>query len=81
MFGVVPWHLRREQAGLQLESVEQWHCRQRIAHQPDGGAFVEIQGTAEGHAFRRDELDALLELAAAGIERLHALQRAALQSS
>ena len=47
----------------------------------DGGAFVEIQGTAEGHAFRRDELDALLELAAAGIERLHALQRAALQSS
>ena len=47
----------------------------------DGGAFVEIQGTAEGHAFRRDELDALLELAAAGIERLHALQRAALQAS
>ena len=45
------------------------------------GAFVEIQGTAEGPAFRRDELDALLELAAAGIERLHALQRAALQAS
>src|SRR6185312_12605907 len=26
----------------------------------NGGAFVEIQGTAEGHAFRRHELDALL---------------------
>jgi len=25
-----------------------------------GGAFVEVQGTAEGHAFRRHELDQLL---------------------
>ena len=44
----------------------------------DGGAFVEVQGTAEGHAFRRDELDALLNLATSGIDHLHALQRAAL---
>ena len=44
----------------------------------DGGSFVEVQGTAEGHAFRRDELDALLDLAASGIDRLHALQRAVL---
>jgi ribonuclease PH len=29
----------------------------------DGGGFIELQGTAEGHAFRRDELDALLGLA------------------
>ena len=28
-----------------------------------GGAFVEVQGTAEGHAFRRHELDQLLDLA------------------
>jgi ribonuclease PH len=46
----------------------------------DGGAFVELQGTAEGHAFRRHELDAMLELAARGIERLHTLQRDALRS-
>ena len=26
----------------------------------DGGGFIELQGTAEGHAFRRDELNALL---------------------
>jgi len=32
-----------------------------------GGAFVEVQGTAEGHAFRRHELDQLLDLAAQGI--------------
>jgi len=44
----------------------------------DGGSFVEVQGTAEGHAFRRDELDALLDLAARGIDHLHGLQRAAL---
>jgi len=44
----------------------------------NGGAFVEIQGTAEGHAFRRHELDALLNLAAAGIGELFALQAQAL---
>jgi ribonuclease PH len=46
----------------------------------DGGTFVELQGTAEGHAFRRHELDELLNLAAAGIQRLFALQLEALQS-
>ncbi len=44
----------------------------------DGAAFVEVQGTAEGHAFRRDELDALLTLASEGIARLHAAQAEAL---
>jgi len=43
-----------------------------------GGAFIEVQGTAEGHAFRREELDRLLDLAAAGIGRLCALQLEAL---
>jgi ribonuclease PH len=36
-----------------------------------------VQGTAEGHAFRRHELDRLLDLAAAGIGRLHAAQLSA----
>ena len=44
----------------------------------DGGGFIELQGTAEGHAFRRDELDALLGLAESGIAELLAAQRAAL---
>jgi ribonuclease PH len=39
-----------------------------------GGAFVEVQGTAEGHAFRRNELDQMLDLASAGIARLHTAQ-------
>jgi ribonuclease PH len=42
------------------------------------GGFVEVQGTAEGHAFRRDELDGMLELAGAGIQQLLAAQREAL---
>jgi len=46
----------------------------------NGGAFIEVQGTAEGHAFRRHELDALLNLAASGIGELCALQAQALES-
>ncbi len=44
----------------------------------DGGGFIEMQGTAEGHAFRRDELDAMLALAEKGIAELCAMQQAAL---
>jgi len=44
----------------------------------DGGGFIELQGTAEGHAFRREEMDAMLGLAQKGIEELFAMQRAAL---
>jgi ribonuclease PH len=44
----------------------------------DGGGFIEVQGTAEGHAFRREELDAMLALAAKGCAELVAAQRAAL---
>ena len=44
----------------------------------DGGGFIEVQGTAEGHAFRREELDALLALASAGVTELCAMQREAL---
>jgi ribonuclease PH len=45
----------------------------------DAGAFVEVQGTAEGHAFRRDELDAMLDLADSGIKDLLQHQREALE--
>ncbi|WP_332675603.1 ribonuclease PH [Aromatoleum sp.] len=42
------------------------------------GGFVEVQGTAEGAAFSRAELNALLELADAGIRRLVEAQKRAL---
>ncbi len=44
----------------------------------NGGGFIEVQGTAEGHAFRRHELDGLLDLAAASCQRLFAAQAEAL---
>jgi ribonuclease PH len=43
-----------------------------------GGGFIEVQGTAEGHAMKRDELDELLLLATQGTATLFELQRAAL---
>ena len=42
------------------------------------GRFVEVQGTAEGMAFSRSELDSLLGLAEAGIKELTGLQSAVL---
>jgi len=44
------------------------------------GAFVEVQGTAEGAAFGRDELDALLDLGAKGCADLTREQNDALSS-
>ena len=44
----------------------------------DGGGFIELQGTAEGHAFRKDELDQLLVLADKGIKELLEAQSTAL---
>ncbi|MGR9071622.1 MAG: ribonuclease PH [Gammaproteobacteria bacterium] len=46
----------------------------------DAGAFVEIQGTAEGHAFRKDELDAMIGLAERGIRQLLEKQKEALEA-
>ena len=46
----------------------------------NGGAFIEIQGTAEGHAFRRHELDEMLGLAREACEQLFAAQLASLQA-
>jgi ribonuclease PH len=44
----------------------------------EAGAFIEVQGTAEGHAFLRRELDQLLDLAAAGIREVQSAQAYAL---
>jgi len=44
----------------------------------DGGAFIELQGTAEGHAFHRDELGRMLDLAERGVQQLMRLQADAL---
>ena len=47
----------------------------------EGGGLIEVQGTAEGAAFSRAELNALLDLAELGGRRLFELQRAAVRSA
>jgi ribonuclease PH len=45
------------------------------------GRLLEIQGTAEGAPFSRPELNAMLDLAQAGISELQAQQKAALAAA
>jgi ribonuclease PH len=47
----------------------------------EAGRFVEVQGTAEGHAFSEDEFTAMLGLAKIGIETIITAQDAALDSA
>jgi ribonuclease PH len=46
----------------------------------ESGGFIEVQGTAEGAPFARDELNGMLDLAAAGINELISKQKEALAS-
>jgi ribonuclease PH len=46
----------------------------------DAGTFVEVQGTAEGKPFARSDIDALLDLATSGLQRLFEAQADALAS-
>lgn len=45
------------------------------------GRFIEVQGTAEGAPFTREEMDELLGLAVRGIETLIGVQRAAIEQA
>ena len=44
------------------------------------GRLVEVQGTAEGEPFARDQLSEMLDLAASGIAQLTEVQRGALEA-
>ncbi|HEV7915634.1 MAG TPA: ribonuclease PH [Albitalea sp.] len=66
---------------LDLEYVEDAACGTDMNVVMTGsGGFVEVQGTAEGAAFSRDEMGQLLQLADKGIRELVAAQRKALAS-
>jgi ribonuclease PH len=47
----------------------------------EAGQFIEVQGTAEGHAFRREELDKLLDLAVDGVRGIMQAQDAAVAAA
>jgi len=66
---------------LDLEYVEDVACDTDMnVVMTAGGHFVEVQGTAEGAAFSRAEMDRLLALADRGIAELVRRQREALQA-
>ncbi len=71
----------RNTAVLDLDYAEDSDCETDLnVVLNDALGFIELQGTAEGHAFRQDELDAMLALARKGVTALHAAQREALAS-
>jgi ribonuclease PH len=66
---------------LDLDYVEDSGCDTDMNVVMTGaGHFVEVQGTAEGHPFTREEMSQLLDLAASGIRDLVKAQRASLAS-
>ena len=68
-------------AVLDLDYAEDSSCETDMNVVMTGqGGIVEIQGTAEGVPFTRQELDALVSLAAGGIQQLIVAQREALGS-
>jgi ribonuclease PH len=68
-----------DQALLDLEYIEDSQCDTDMNVVMTGaGHFVEVQGTAEGVAFTRQQMDSLLALAEKGIGELIALQQSAL---
>jgi ribonuclease PH len=66
---------------LDLEYIEDSACDTDMNVVMTGaGNFVEVQGTAEGVAFSRSEMDALLQLAEKGIRELVVMQQQSLKS-
>jgi ribonuclease PH len=66
---------------LDLDYAEDSQCDTDMNVVMDGkGGFIELQGTAEGEAFSREHLNALLGLAGKGIDELLALQQNALDA-
>jgi ribonuclease PH len=65
---------------LDLDYAEDSECDtdMNVVMLADGG-LVEVQGTAEGHPFSRDQFSAMLDLAEMGIQRLIEAQKATLQ--
>lgn len=67
---------------LDLDYIEDSDCDTDMNVVMTGsGGFVEIQGTAEGEPFSRDTMNAMLDLAAEGIQQLTKLQLAALSAA
>ncbi|QLG87689.1 ribonuclease PH [Chitinibacter bivalviorum] len=68
-----------ETALLDLDYIEDSNCETDMnVVMTAAGKFIEIQGTAEGEAFSRSEMNSLLDLAEKGIAQLIELQKQSL---
>jgi ribonuclease PH len=75
-------HLDAEGLALDLCYVEDSAARVDLnVVATSSGKIVEVQGTAEGAPVARRDLDAMVDLALSGIDRLSALQREAIASA
>lgn len=69
------------EAVLDLDYPEDSNCETDMnVVMTQDGKFIEVQGTAEGQAFSREEMNAMLELAEKGCRELLVIQQEALQS-
>lgn len=69
------------EAVLDLDYPEDSNCETDMnVVMTQDGKFIEVQGTAEGVAFSRDEMNAMLELAEKGCRELLVIQQQALQA-
>lgn len=72
--------MKKGQALLDLDYEEDSSCDVDMNVVMTGaGDLVEVQGTAEGNPFQRKDLDAMVDLAAQGIAKISALQKAAIE--
>ena len=70
----------RGQAVLDLDYAEDSDAETDMNIVMNGaGRYIEVQGTAEGHAFSKEEFDEMLDLARAGIDDIIQLQRNVLE--
>ncbi|HKM14655.1 MAG TPA: ribonuclease PH [Marinospirillum sp.] len=69
------------EAVLDLDYPEDSNCETDMnVVMTQDGKFIEVQGTAEGQAFSREEMNAMLELAEKGCRELFVIQQEALKS-
>ena len=76
-------HRGRDPLWVDLDYVEDSRRpgRHERGHAPASGGLVEVQGTAEGRTFSREELDRMLDGAARAIKKLVSAQREALRAA
>jgi len=62
-----------------MQKIQNAETDMNVVMNSDNG-FIEVQGTAEGHPYSKDELNSMLAVAEKGITELFAIQQAAIEA-